>query len=163
MRSPDRSEFNGIVFDTTGRPNPGFFNIFRPYKPPAGPSNCNLYVEHMQNIICRGDKALFDWLADWMAWIYKNRGNERPGTAVVLRGSQGTGKGTWVLPFGQLFGDHFLHITTSAQFAGRFTEHMKNAILVFLDEALLGRWTKNLKANSRRLSLNRTSWSRGNL
>jgi len=136
LKSPDRRQYEGIVFDTTGKANGRFFNIFRPCTPPAGPATCEEYLSHVKTVICRGDENGFEWLLDWMAWLYQNRGNKRPGTSIVLRGMQGTGKGSFVLPFGQLFGDHFLHITTQSQFTGRFTEHLKNAILVFLDEAL---------------------------
>ncbi len=61
----------------------------------------------------------------------------------MLRGSQGTGKGTFVEPFGKVFGSHFLHITQQEHFAGRFTEHFKNVILAFVDEAL---WAGDRKA-----------------
>lgn len=136
LKSTSRREYDGIVFDTTKNPPAGFFNLYKPCCPKPGPCSCDLYLEHGLNIICSGVKEHFEWLMDWMAWTYQNLGNNRPGTAVVLRGSQGTGKGSFVLPYGQLFGSHFLHITTQSQFTGRFTEHLKNAILVFVDEAL---------------------------
>lgn len=142
-KSPDRREYNGLIFDTSKTSNNGYFNLYKPPALKAGPGNCKLYLEHVENIICSGDGEIFRWVLDWMAWLVQNKGQERPGTAIVLRGSQGTGKGTFVEPFGHVFGSHFLHITQQVHFAGRFTEHFKNVILAFVDEAL---WAGDRKA-----------------
>jgi phage/plasmid-associated DNA primase len=69
-----------------------------------------------------------------MARIVQDPGGPRPGTAVVLRGKQGTGKGVFVTNFGALFGQHFLHLSDQRHFTGRFNSHLKDALLVFIDE-----------------------------
>ncbi len=59
-------------------------------------------------------------------------------TALVLRGKQGTGKGTFVTAIGKLFGPHFAPLASLDQILGRFNSHLKNAILIFADEAIWG-------------------------
>lgn len=142
IKSPYRREYDGLIFDTRQSSN-GYYNLYRQPILKTGPGTCKLYLQHVKNIICGGDDDIYPWVLDWMAWLVQNKGQERPGTAIVLRGSQGTGKGTFVEPFGQIFGDHYLHITQQAHFAGRFSEHFKNVILAFIDEAL---WAGDRKA-----------------
>jgi len=135
IKSPHRREFDGLVFDTS-KNSSNFYNLYRKPVLKTGPGTCELYLEHVEKIICGGDSAIFLWVLDWMAWLVQKKGKQRPGTAVVIRGAQGTGKGTFAEPFGQIFGDHYLHITQQNHFCGRFSEHFKNVILAFVDEAL---------------------------
>src|SRR5690554_2329300 len=75
---------------------------------------------------------------------------ERAGAAVVLRGKQGTGKGTLGSTLLRLFGvgRHALHITTPDHFAsGRFNGHLADCIFLFADEC---HWPGN-KAHAGRL------------
>lgn len=59
-------------------------------------------------------------------------------TGLVLMGKQGTGKGVFVKTLGKLFGKHFLHLDSVERLVGNFNFHMKNAVLVFADEAIWG-------------------------
>ncbi|WP_319405402.1 DUF5906 domain-containing protein [uncultured Desulfosarcina sp.] len=139
LKSPYRREYNGLILDTRNNPK-GYYNLYKPPVLKTGPSTCELYLDHVKNIICGGHDDICNWVLDWMAYLVQNKGRDRPGTAIVLRGSQGTGKGSFVQPFGQIFGNHFIHVTQQAHFTGRFTEHFKDVILAFIDEAL---WAGN--------------------
>jgi hypothetical protein len=48
------------------------------------------------------------------------------GTAIVLRGAMGVGKGIFSDEFGKLFGRHYLLLSDSNQLVGRFYGHMKD-------------------------------------
>ncbi len=142
LKNPHRREYEGLVFDTRSDPK-GYFNLYKQPELKTGPGTCELYLDHVHNIICGGCEELLNWVLDWMAYLVQNKGQDRPGTAIVMRGAQGTGKGTFVEPFGQIFGSHYLHVTQQTHFTGRFTEHFKNVILAFIDEAL---WAGDRKA-----------------
>ncbi len=58
-----------------------------------------------------------------------------PGTAIVLRGSPGTGKSFFAVQFGRLFDPHFKHLTSTRMLTGNFNAHLKDALVVFADEA----------------------------
>jgi len=91
-------------------------------------------MDHMIEVICGGNESHGMWLMTWMARILQEPGGKRPGTCVVLRGEQGTGKGCFVSLFGRIFGTHFLQITNQKHLTSNFNQHLKDAILVFVDE-----------------------------
>ena len=60
----------------------------------------------------------------------------KPGeVAVVLRGEKGTGKTFFADHFGELFGEHYVQMSSSHHLVGHFNAHMETAIVVFADEA----------------------------
>ena len=63
---------------------------------------------------------------------------ELPGVAIVIRGSQGAGKSIFVDFIGALLGPHYLVLTRMEQLVGRFTGHLKDALLVCANEAVWG-------------------------
>lgn len=73
-------------------------------------------------------------MLDWIADIVQNP-CEPKGTAVVLRGGEGSGKGLFARAVGYLAKPHFLPLTTSAQVTSRFNAHLAATLVVFHDEA----------------------------
>ena len=71
-----------------------------------------------------------DFLADAVQYP-----STRPGVALVLRGDQGVGKGVFISNFGKLFGAHFKHVSSSHHLVGNFNSSLKDALIVFADEA----------------------------
>jgi hypothetical protein len=60
----------------------------------------------------------------------------QPGhTAIVMRGRPGTGKSFFAHHFGKLFGRHYLPVTNAKHLTGQFNSHLRDAIVVFGDEA----------------------------
>jgi hypothetical protein len=142
LESPGRRQYEGIVF-APGKDKPGFYNLFRgfPIKPARG--DWSLMRQHIFEVIADGDEANFKYLMAWMARLLQDPGGERPGTAIVLRGKQGVGKGAYASEFGKIFGSHFLHIVNPIQLVGRFNNHLKDCLLCFVDE---GQWAGDKKA-----------------
>lgn len=134
LKSPKRREYKGIIFEPQVN-NPHFYNLFKgfAYEPVQG--DWSLFRAHIYENICSKNIRNFDWLISWMARIVQQPGGKKPGTAVVLRGERGTGKGVFAETFGKIFGNHFTQITNSKQVTGRFNSHLKDCILSFLDEA----------------------------
>lgn len=79
----------------------------------------------------------FDYVIRWFAHLFQRQG-ELPGTALVLRGRQGTGKGTMMMYLGIIVGQHYLELVQMGQVTGRFNAHMKDALLVHANEAIWG-------------------------
>jgi 5S rRNA maturation endonuclease (ribonuclease M5) len=143
LKSPFRREYKkGIVFDPNKTSTPGWYNLWRgfAYSPKKG--KWGKFRWHIKNVIADGDKEIAKWIIAWMARIVQDPGGRRPGTAIVLQGGQGIGKGLFATYFGKLFGDHFLHITNPKQITGRFNHHLKDALVVFGDEVT---WGGNVK------------------
>jgi hypothetical protein len=94
----------------------------------------SLMQGHIRDVICSGDLELFQYLTDWMAKAVQDPGTAGE-VAVVLRGKRGTGKGVFARALGNLFGQHFLHLSHARHLTGNFNAHLRDACLVFADEA----------------------------
>lgn len=137
LESNGRREYKGIIFDPCKKSN-GYYNLWRGLAEKPAPGDWSLFRDHIRDGICSGNEDAFRYLLHWMADAVQNPGGKRPGVSVVLKGKQGTGKGCFATQFGKLFGPHFLHIQSGSQFTGRFNGHLKNALCVFVDEAVWG-------------------------
>jgi hypothetical protein len=130
---PARREFSGVVFDP-GKPMNGYYNLWRGFSVVPKEGDWSKFGEHILQNICGGNEAHFNWLMDWLADLFQSPGGRRPGTAVVLRGKQGTGKGVFTTNIGKILGPHFVHVSGQHRLTGRFNNHLKAALLVFCDE-----------------------------
>lgn len=130
-------QFDSVVF-APGQPRVvnGAYNRWHGWAVAADPSgSCERYLRHVREIICGGIEAHFEYVLNWMANAVQNPA-EPGGTAIVLRGDPGTGKGVFARGFGRLFGRHFLHLTRTAQLVGKFNAHHAECLLAFADEAV---------------------------
>ena len=134
MGSPKRREYEEVVFEPQLN-NDNSYNLYQglAFSPIKG--DWSKYRNHLRNNICNGDMQHYDWLFAWMARIVQKPGGKKPGTAIVLQGERGVGKGVFAEIFGKIFGNHFQLITNSKQATGRFNSALKNCILLYLDEA----------------------------
>ena len=137
IESDDTRRYDELVFDPTGQCSNSSYNLFKglAVEPVAG--TCDLYLQHIKEIICAGDEKLYDYVIGWMAHAIQ-KPTELPGVALVLRGSQGTGKGTFAQHFGKIFGDHFQHLVHMDHLLGKFNAHLSSALVVFADEIVWG-------------------------
>ena len=129
----ERRQYKGIVF-APGQDAPEYYNLWQGFAVEPIKGDCSLFIAHIKDNIARCDDDVFDYIINWLADAVQNPG-ERPGTSLVLRGKQGTGKGVMVSQFGRLFGAHFKHIQHARHLTGHFNAHLKDAAIVFADEA----------------------------
>ena len=94
-----------------------------------------MYLAHTHDNIAGGDEVLYKYILDWMASGVQHPDN--PGrSSLSMRGPPGCGKGVFVLGYGHLFGQHFLHATNRDHVIGKFNAHQAETCLIFVDEAL---------------------------
>lgn len=133
LEHPKRRQFESIVF-APGQEIMGAYNLWKGFACEAKPGNCDLFLKHILDNICCGDKDHYHYLVRWMA-----RGvqyPDRPGqTAVVMRGKQGTGKSFFAKTYGSLFGRHFMQVSNSKHLVGQFNAHLRDCVVLFGDEA----------------------------
>lgn len=138
--SPDRRQYpGGITFDPS-KPKEfsGYYNTWQGLKyEPSPEGSWKLFSDHILNIMCDGNRELHTWVVDWMADLVQDPANPK-GCAIVMRGIEGAGKGTFAQYLGKLFGTHFAHITEPRQLVGNFNSHMESKVLVFADEVVFG-------------------------
>lgn len=137
LKSPHRRTYKNIVFNPRipGHYD-GNYNIWKGFAVKPVQGDCSLFLDHVKMIICCGKETLYAYVRKWLAHLI-----QKPwiiATALVLRGKQGTGKGTFVETIGKLLGSHYAPLASLDQILGRFNSHLKNAILIFADEAIWG-------------------------
>lgn len=119
--------------------NDNVYNLFTGYKitgnPPAGAS-CQLFLDHLFHNICRGNQEYYEWLVSWIAHMLRDPSNKQ-GTAVVLRGEQGTGKSKVGEVLSQLyFPWNAVSVSKPAHVMGQFAIIDGNVVLCVAEEAL---------------------------
>lgn len=144
MRHPNRREYSGIDFCPGVDISPKL-NLWRGFGVEPDPNaDCSLILDHIKNVICRGNREWYDYYVAWMAHTVQaclpefEGDRERPGVAIVIKGLKGCGKGMAIRPFGELFGDSFMQIAKEEQLTKSFNDHLKNKVLLYLDEAIWG-------------------------
>lgn len=145
IKSPHRRTFHDIVFNPkrVGHYDDKY-NIWKGFAVEPIQGDCSLYWAHVKEVICSGKEAHYQYVRKWLAHLI-----QKPwviSTALVLRGKQGTGKGSFVEPIGKIFGSHYAPLASLDRILGRFNSHLKNALLIFADEAIWGGNKKEIGA-----------------
>ena len=155
LKSPHRRQVDKIVFRPRpeGYVNPSAYKTFNLYRGLAinraqAAAYCAAFgdwegplqyvLDHIRLIWCRGHEALYQYVVKWMASII-----QRPwlklGTAIVLRGLQGSGKGLIVNLLAAIIGkQHFFPVQDVNDVTGTYTHQLKACLLCFMDEAVWG-------------------------
>lgn len=135
----DKAErFDEVVFKPSGNTKENQYNFFKGWKYDCIESTKHHnYLNHIFNNICSKDSDLYEYILDWMAHIIQKPEN-KVDKALVLRGSQGTGKGVFIEEFGKLLDNTYHHLTNMGPLVGRFNSELVNRLLVFADEITWG-------------------------
>ncbi len=128
-----RRQYRRVVFAPEGCA-PDEFNLWRGFAVEPKEGNCELYLEHTRNVICGGNETHYRWVLAWKAMAVQHP-CVRLGTSLVMRGPEGVGKGIEAKGFGRLFGQHYVPLTQSRHLVGNFNAHLRDALVVFVDEA----------------------------
>jgi len=92
------------------------------------------------DVMTNGNKEHARWALDWLVSMVKDPvgGSHRPGTSLVVRGGQGTGKGSIIWPIFQILSPHAFQCDSMAEVVNQFNAFMEETILLFADEAVWG-------------------------
>jgi hypothetical protein len=136
LKSPMRRKYKGIIFDpSTTEHKDGCYNLWKGFSKEPKQGNCQKYWLHMKDNIC-GDEETYQYLRKWLAYVFQRP--DEVHTAIVLCGSQGVGKNSFVDPLGLLLGAHYAPLSSISELVSNFNYHLKNAVLIHANEALWG-------------------------
>ena len=93
------------------------------------------WKRHVFSILCNHQGRLYRYLIRWLAHLVQ-KPEEKPGTAIILKGGQGTGKNTFADPLLQVMGSHGQYVNRPELITGRFNSAIENKLLIFADEAM---------------------------
>lgn len=136
LGSPRRRQYlNGVVFDPTDKVDKTkYWNLWKGFSVEPKKGDWSLMKNHILNVICSGEHEHYDYLIGWIARSFQMP--QIPGdVAVVIRGEKGSGKGTLATWLVKAWGQHGLHIHSSKHLVGNFNLHLRDAVLLFADEA----------------------------
>ncbi|MCK0097499.1 DUF5906 domain-containing protein [Yoonia sp. F2084L] len=144
LQHPFAAHYHEVDFDSSLPPghNGYVWNMWHGFAVEPIPGDWSRMKEHIFENICGGNEDYFNWLLNWLAL-----GVQQPalviGTAPVLKGLPGTGKGVLANAYGQLWMPHFVSITKDDHVRGRFNQHLEGRRFVYVDEAMFGGDRKN--------------------
>ncbi len=135
LKHRDRRQYEGITFQPgQGQEVDGRLNLWRGWGIEPRPGDWSLLRRHIEEVLAGGNKEAADYIIRWIAWAFQNPA-ERAEVALVLLGKRGTGKGTLGNALCRIFGQHGTHISSAEHLAGHFNGHLRDACLLFADEA----------------------------
>ena len=135
LKHPDRRQYRGLTFEPAAeREINGRLNLWRGWGVEAKAGNWSLMRAHIVEVLANGDQFFAEYITRWCAWSVQHPA-ERAQAALVFKGKRGTGKGTLGNALCRIFGQHGTHISTAEHLAGRFNGHLRDACLLFADEA----------------------------
>ena len=144
LKHPQRRQYKRLVFAPSGAP-PDHYNLWRGFAVEAAPGDCSRFLAHLRDNICQGDDALFRWVEAWLADVVQHP-EQKPGTALVMRGKQGVGKSKVAEVVGSLLGRHYVVASGERFVTGQFNAHQASCLLLFCDEAF---WAGDRKSEGK--------------
>lgn len=120
---PEYNRFKGFPVEPDSEPNPQ--------------ERCRLILNHLRDVICNGDYAVYDWVLHWIANKFQNPdAAHKNRTALAMTGGQGVGKSMFVHFLGSIIGDkQYLVVNDYNLLIQEFTVIKDEHLLVFCDEA----------------------------
>ena len=136
LRHRDRRQYiDGVVFDPSGNhDNPDILNLWQGFAVKSKSGSWERMKRHIYEVICCSTQALFDYTLNWMARLVQFPAQQGE-VAIVLKGIEGTGKGTLARALLHILGQHGLTISHAKHLVGNFNAHLRDAVFLFADEA----------------------------
>lgn len=145
MQHPKRRTYDRVVFDPTkpslcGVPSPTTgledFNLWPGLAlVPSPDGSCERFLTHVREIVCCNDDAAYTWVLMWLAALVQHP-ERLAGTALALRGEQGTGKTIVGKVMGKILGPSlYTLVSGTEELTGRFNSHREGRVLIQVEEA----------------------------
>jgi hypothetical protein len=132
----NRREYQmGTICDPSCTVPPGHYNTWQGFAVRSSDDDPSLMIDHTDNVIADGNRENAKYVKGWLATAVQTPGKPA-GTAIVLRGRQGSGKGILGTTMMRIFGNsHSKHIEQAEHLVGRFQSHLENCLFLYADEA----------------------------
>lgn len=133
--NPQRHE-RRIVFKPGGTSAPDEYNLWRGFgvKPSKGRQKQRTLLQHINEVICRREKAKFKYLMKSLAWAVQNPEKNFEILIVLKSRKQGTGKSTLGRVMLDIFGSHGALIDDKSRLLGRFNDSLETKCFVLAEE-----------------------------
>jgi hypothetical protein len=143
-----RRQYHGIEF-APAKARDGYYNLWQGFAVEPREGDCSKFIAHLKDNVAQGNKDHFNWIVGWWAQIVQQP-TVKPGTSLVIRGKQGTGKTKIGEVFGSLFGEHYELVDDQRYVTGQFNSHMASLLVLHADEAF---WAGDKRSEGKLKSL----------
>ncbi len=134
LRHPGRRQYlGGVVFDPTNNHEPDELNLWHGFSVEPKRGKWDKLQDHVKIILCNKDQVAYDYLIGWMARMVQLPA-EQGEVAIVMRGGEGSGKGTLARVIMRLFGQHAMTVSNHKHLIGNFNAHLRDCVFLFPDE-----------------------------
>jgi hypothetical protein len=136
LKSQYRRHYRNVVFDPSPTPvAPDVLNLWTGFSVTPKKGDWSKLRKHIFEVLCHENITWFTWMMCWLANIVQDPAR-KPGTAVVIRGEQGTGKSIVATYVAALMKHNSLSISRPGQLIGRFNSHLAGKLFVTAEEAI---------------------------
>lgn len=137
LKHESRREFDGIIFNPVkeGHSN-NYYNLWKGFSKNSKKGNCSLFWQHVKENICNNNQEAYTFVRKWTSSVFQHP--DEVHTGLILCGSQGIGKNSFVEPLGNLLGQHYVLLSNVSELVSNFNYHLKYAVLIHANEALWG-------------------------
>ena len=135
LKSPQRRDCTGLVFEPDGREVEGKLNLWTGWACEPASGNWGELRWLIHNVLCDADHRISEYVLNWMAYLVQ-KPTHIPEVAIAFHGDKGTGKSTLGRALCRLAGRHGRHITSPMHLTGRFNAHLRDCLFLFADEAI---------------------------
>ena len=134
-RNESRLTVKGVCFNTD---DPNVFSLFQGYKynflPKVDETLIKPFLDFILEVICDSNNEAYIYVLKWISYIVQNPGVKTK-TAIVLKGLQGIGKGTFTDTLcDMLAGYSAKNVTDISELTGTFNSVVENKMLIVLNE-----------------------------
>ena len=133
LRQPGRRQYRGVSFAPL-QDEPGYLNLWQGFSVVPSEARWDKFDALVRDIICNGDSKSYEYTMDWLAYLIQCPGKPAE-VALVLRGAEGTGKGTFAGAIMEMIRSHSIQVSSAEHFTGRFNIHLRDCVFLFVDEA----------------------------
>lgn len=143
LRWEGRRQYNALGFFPGALPVPDHvYNTYRGFGIEPARGSWKKMLGHIYRVHCHRNPV---WLRYYVAWLAQmvQEPEIKMGTAIVVRGGEGTGKnkaGDWFL---KMMEPHAMLVSKPEQITGRFNGHLATTLLLYANEAF---WAGNKAA-----------------
>ncbi|HQT65123.1 MAG: hypothetical protein B7Z75_09355 [Acidocella sp. 20-57-95] len=133
----DRRIFDRAIYDPEQkhtRNNEVTLPLWTGFAVTERPGTWSKMRRHLRDVWCNGDKELFRYVVQWMAYAIQHPGTN-PGTVLVVKSArEGSGKTMGANWLAKIFGSHAYGANTAEQVTGRFNDHLERVSLLVVNE-----------------------------
>lgn len=134
LLAPGRQQYDeGVIFDPSSRARTGYLNLWTGWSVEPKRGDWSRLQRHIDEVMCPDSSEHSEYVYRWLAHMVQ-RPWVSPEVCLAFRGERGTGKSTLGKVLCALAGPHGLPIANSEHLVGRFNAHLRDCLVLFVDE-----------------------------